>query len=271
MFDSPDAIYGHSFFANLSKLIQAGYRLVLCPGVNLSLEDVYESSIFKEKILNQNSYADEDLIALALDNLHPERVVKRFQHEKISFLASTLSWKTQANNFFQQAFHTHPMYIYPEKKIRLLCQSIDYREYLFNSCPTKKYHYFANNQDLMFFELSKKNDYKEEGLHQASIDFFLLWNHSYAHKTQAAYFPRKKHYQLAATKIPFIVNFKWFIFSYCFLAFKKLPSCILKPFLFSLFKQTTKNSDLTFFRYLTKEFLWNYYEMNLSKHLKCFP
>lgn len=265
IFDFPDLIYSSTLFEQITHLILKGKRLIHIPGAGLNLQEIYKHPVFKQKIQNQVYYKDEDFLEVCLDCLHPNITLPCFKHNKyiLNQLGKTY-WEYGKNGFFMHGFHLHPIFVWPEVEFPLLCQTIDFGEYLYKACPNSKKHHFCSER-VYYFELSdaKRRDHTQN-LKPTALNF-VFWSRQFAHPLQRRAFFQRKFFGVNPKSFCLSTEIRWFLFLFRFYFLSIIPTFFLKPFFYKTAKSNDPCFDLSFRKFLSRYFFINYFE-NLILH-----
>lgn len=273
IFDFPDHIYTNTFFSGLIPYILNGYRLLLTPGINLSKEDFLKDPVIVEKVMNNADFKNQDLISAALKHLHPTLTKALFKDsQNITDWPSQVLWKKSEEGFIQTRFHLHPFYIWPEKNAKLLCQTIDYGEYLIQACPDTKKHKVCSAEPFTYFELSSKHVKRELWPGRNSLGSYVYWAKQFVHPYQIQHLREsKKVYSAQENSRPsFKLSIKINLFLVTLLLMSKLPLFLLKPYFYRYHKDFFRK-DATWMQFLRRGRIKNYWESLLLTASSFYP
>lgn len=269
--DFPDHFYEASFFSKIGSKIKEGKRLINVCNPRLNLQKISNDEIFLKKIKNKKSFDKKDFLSLCLKHLHPHATDTIFlDNEKVMKTLSITGKKLGGNSFFLSAFHSHPIYIWPEKNVPLNCQTIDQGEYLYRACPTSKYHYNCHSSEYLFFELSDENEQIQPVKKTPNVLSYILWSKQEACATQRKRFGKRKYFSPNPIKKNLKIELFWFYFTTLYHILNLLPTILLKPILLKPYNELVE-SNVSYDYFLKKVFIANYHESILYGSCQIFP
>ena len=143
-----DAIWSEGSFRRLSELCESGYRAVLIAGIRLVREtyvDAFLDRFFDPATLEARAGA-RDLVAHALNHLHPLTNAYRLDSDQFISFPSHLIWPVEDRGFLLKAFHLHPAIVKPQVPGGALSVTIDH-DYLKQACPDPTQIYVVEDSD----------------------------------------------------------------------------------------------------------------------------
>lgn len=154
VFLSPDAVLGEGTLDTVWRLAGTGKRAIMLPGLRLNM-DTFLPAL--RDYLNRVALAappPRDLVALALDHLHPITKSLLVGSHRFNRKPAHLYWLVDGEGIIARCFHLHPLMIYPARRGTIPLDSID-GDFVINACPDPSDVYIVNDSDeIAVFEMS---------------------------------------------------------------------------------------------------------------------
>lgn len=154
LFLQPDVITGDGTLRTVRDQLLAGKRLVMSPGLR-AVRHVMEEKLQEYAVQNDGGcFPVRELVALAVENLHPISRALLWENGKINSYCSHLYWRIDNSSIYARCAHMHPLMVYPKKKGCGFDHTIDW-DYFYRACPDIEDWFIASSSDeVCLVELS---------------------------------------------------------------------------------------------------------------------
>lgn len=181
VFLAPDGIYSEATFRNLYKQATQGYKAIMIGTLRVLKEDflpLMRTRFFTEDKVEAPIKA-QDLVDLAINNLHPDTRDAIIGSKNANGWPSQLLWEIPGEGILARNFHLHPLMIYPQELndfhgtvdddcVRIICGNI-------------KNIYIAQNSDEMIsFDLCKREVRTIKLKEPLSVNYAADWAEDHA-------------------------------------------------------------------------------------------
>jgi hypothetical protein len=157
VFLSPDLFWADGSLRRLLEIAQSGKRLLMMNALRLAKErfiTTLRSRHFKNGRLQ--TVGKRELVALAMDHLHPDTESLVWDCGRSNRWPSLLLWKHNNDGLVLRAFHLHPLMVRPVRRDIFPEVTID-ADYIERVCPDPKDEYIVcDSDDIVGFELSRE-------------------------------------------------------------------------------------------------------------------
>ncbi|WP_040070860.1 hypothetical protein [Coxiella burnetii] len=157
----PDAIFSDIAVAEITRVVNKGYKVIFTPGIRLNRETVLDevSKLTEHNNASTFGISPAQLTELAFNNLHPATEASFCTREKMTY-PGFLLWPTE-KGLFGHYFQMHPIFIKSELLQHTPIRRFDSIDgdfvYLMLPCPEdwqRNIHIITEPRKVIMFELS---------------------------------------------------------------------------------------------------------------------
>lgn len=148
IFLNPDVVIADGGIRALASLLARGKRAIQVLGIRLVKETVIPALLEGYSSLDRAALtiSPRQLIALAMDNLHPMTMTHVYDAPDHDLTPTILMWRAGAEGLVARCFHLHPMLVHPRVRNAPFSTTID-DDYLRAACPDPKDEYIVMDWD----------------------------------------------------------------------------------------------------------------------------
>ncbi len=158
VFLPPDQVYSEGAFTRLVEIGASGKGVVATPTLAMSEETFMPA--FTSRFSDDNGYMSapaRDLVALALNHLHPVARSYFIDSKNSNIDTNQLYWKVNETGFIARNLLLHPLMVKPKIKTSVPQYVID-GDYPIRACPNFKDHHVVRDSDeIIACELTTEN------------------------------------------------------------------------------------------------------------------
>lgn len=175
VFLTPDLVFSDGAFKRLQDLAGEGCRVVYIAGIRLIKQRAARA--LQDKFMTGDVIAvgPRDLMAIALQNLHPLAISSFWEEGDDDLIPANLYWRAGEHGILARCFHLHPVLVLPERKHAIFFGTVD-DDYVPAACPDPSGDYVSRDSDeLLAVELSDLDHHFLTGLRKRSLDDVAYW------------------------------------------------------------------------------------------------